>query len=246
MSARYLIRFDDICPTMNWSVWASIEPLLAKYNVSPIVAVVPDNQDPKLKVHAPRPDFWAWVRERQAAGWCIALHGYQHLYETKDPGIMGINARSEFAGLSADVQRDKLVRALEIFRDNGVRADAWIAPGHSFDAVTVRLLLELGVDTISDGYFFRPVQFLDACWIPQQLWHFRPMPGGVWTVCLHCNAYGEAEIAQLRSWLAEYAETMTTVNEVKRTSPARQASWADRGFAALVPGVRAIRRRFSR
>lgn len=246
MKGRYLLRFDDICPAMNWTAWTAIEPILERHGISPLIAVVPDNQDPKLNVHAPRPDFWSWVRERQAAGWCIALHGYRHLYETGNAGIMGINARSEFAGLAEAVQREKLVRALEIFRDNGVHADAWIAPGHSFDAVTVRLLKELGIDTISDGFFLRPVQYLDAYWIPQQLWHFRPMPGGVWTVCLHCNSYGEAEIAQLRRWLDQYAGRMISVSEVKRRYPARPPGLADRCFARLLPAARAFRRRLRR
>ena len=243
MKARYLLRFDDICPAMNWTVWAAIEPILTKYGVLPIIAVVPDNQDPKLDVHAARPDFWAWVRERQAAGWCIALHGFQHRYESRQSGIMGINDRSEFAGLTEAVQRDKLVRGLEIFSDNGVRADAWVAPGHSFDAVTVRLLLELGISTISDGFYRRPVQYLDALWIPQQLWHFRWMPAGVWTVCLHSNSYGEEEIVRLRNWLAKYAAFMTSVTDVKRDYPAAPATWADRSFAAMIPAVRAVRRR---
>jgi peptidoglycan/xylan/chitin deacetylase (PgdA/CDA1 family) len=228
---------------MNWRVWSAIEPLLAKHGISPLIAVVPDNKDPKLNVHAPRPDFWAWVRERQAAGWTIALHGYQHIYETRDPGIMRINARSEFSGLAEAAQRDKLARGLGIFRENGVRADAWIAPGHSFDATTVKLLLELGVDTVSDGFFIRPVRYLGAYWIPQQLWHFRPMPFGVWTVCLHCNAYGEAEITQLRVWLDQYSDRMISAQDVKRQYAARPAGWADRSFAALMPALRAIRRR---
>jgi peptidoglycan/xylan/chitin deacetylase (PgdA/CDA1 family) len=243
VSARYLLRFDDICPGMNWAVWSRIEPLLEKHGVKPLIAVVPDNRDPKLNVQAPRDDFWAWVRARQAAGWCIAIHGYQHLYETRDPGIMRINFKSEFAGLPEHVQRDKLTRGLGILRDNGVRADAWIAPGHSFDATTVRVLLELGVDTISDGFFFRPVQYLGAYWIPQQLWHFRPMPGGIWTVCLHHNAYQEAEITRLRVWLDQYASRMMSASQVKQEYAARPAGLADRSFAALVPALRSIRRR---
>lgn len=246
MTARYLLRFDDICPTMNWTVWSAIEPMLEKHRISPLIAVVPDNQHPKLNVQQARADFWQWVRERQAAGWCIAMHGYQHLYDSDQAGIMGINTRSEFAGHPEDVQREKLARGLAIFRENGVRADAWIAPGHSFDETTVRLLLELGVDTISDGFFLSPVQHLGAYWIPQQFWHFRPMPGGLWTVCLHHNAYGEAEISQLRRWLGEYSDRMLSVSETRKLYPPRPPGWGDRGFAALIPGLRAIRRRLRR
>jgi peptidoglycan/xylan/chitin deacetylase (PgdA/CDA1 family) len=244
VTAHYLLRFDDICPTMNWSVWSRVEAILDEHGVLPIIAVVPDNQDSKLKVDAPRADFWAWVREKQARGWCIALHGYQHLYETADSGLLGINTRSEFAGLAADAQRNKLIRALEIFRTNGVKADAWIAPGHSFDATTVRLLVELGVDTISDGFFLRPVRHLDAYWIPQQFWHYRPMPSGLWTVCLHTNAYLDVEIDRLRNWLKVYGTRTISVAEIKRRYPARAPSFADRAFEVLIQVTRAIRRRF--
>src|SRR5436309_501178 len=58
MTARYVVRFDDVCPTMNWSVWARIEPVLAKHNVRPLLAVVPDNRDPKLMIEPPRANFW--------------------------------------------------------------------------------------------------------------------------------------------------------------------------------------------
>ncbi len=47
MKARYLIRFDDICPTMNWTIWEQVEQVLRTYHVQPILAVVPDNQDPR-------------------------------------------------------------------------------------------------------------------------------------------------------------------------------------------------------
>ncbi|HET8715597.1 MAG TPA: DUF2334 domain-containing protein, partial [Holophagaceae bacterium] len=97
--ARYILRFDDICPTMNWEVWEAIEALLDRHGVKPILAVVPDNQDPKLQVDAPRADFWDRVRGWQAKGYTIALHGYQHRYINRNAGIMGLTHQSEFAGL---------------------------------------------------------------------------------------------------------------------------------------------------
>ena len=79
MPARYLVRFDDICPTMNWAAWSRIETVLDRHGVAPILAVVPDNRDPKLMVDNSRADFWARVRGWQTKGWTIALHGFQHL-----------------------------------------------------------------------------------------------------------------------------------------------------------------------
>lgn len=242
MGARYLLRFDDICPTMNWTVWDRVEPMLVRHDIRPILAVVPDNQDPQLMIQPPRSDFWDRVRSWQASGWCIALHGYQHRYLSRDAGLMGINNYSEFAGLDESVQREKLRRALAIFSEQGVRADAWVAPAHAFDTTTVRLLKELGLDTLSDGFFFRPVRYLDVLWIPQQFWHFRPMPAGLWTVCLHVNAYGELEIARLAHWLETYELAMTTVAAISSDHSHPKANWLDRGFACLVPALRALRR----
>src|SRR6478672_6653645 len=98
MDAQYLIRFDDLCPTMNWQVWAEIETILLESRVSPILAVVPDNRDTALMVGPPRSDFWVEVRRWQQRGWTIGMHGYQHTYVTEEAGIVGIWPRSEFAG----------------------------------------------------------------------------------------------------------------------------------------------------
>ena len=69
MTARYLVRFDDICPTMNWRVWEQLEPLLQAHGVKPIMAVVPDNHDRHLVVDAPQPGFWP-TRASTTATWC--------------------------------------------------------------------------------------------------------------------------------------------------------------------------------
>src|SRR5256885_866914 len=44
VSARYLVRFDDLCPTMNWDVWKSVEEVLFRTGIRPLLAVIPDNQ----------------------------------------------------------------------------------------------------------------------------------------------------------------------------------------------------------
>src|SRR5262245_41195137 len=92
---RYLVRFGDILPTMTWAVWEGIEAHLDRHGVKPILAVVPDNLDPKLKVDPPRADFWDRVRGWQAKGYTIAIHGYQHVYVNRNPGIIGVTHNSE-------------------------------------------------------------------------------------------------------------------------------------------------------
>ncbi|HET6331533.1 MAG TPA: DUF2334 domain-containing protein [Holophagaceae bacterium] len=234
--SRYLIRFDDICPTMNWAVWEAIEGGLDLHGVKPILAVVPDNQDPKLRVDPPRPEFWNRVRDWQAKGYTIALHGYQHRYVNRNAGLMGLTPNSEFAGLPRADQEAKLRSALAIFAAQGVRVDAWVAPSHSFDKVTVALLAELGVNVISDGLWPRPFTAEGITWIPQQLWSFHPKPAGIWTVCNHHNGWSEARIEQFREALRTYAPRMTDVPAVLREYTGRRLSLTDRwrGFAEFI------------
>lgn len=244
MGARYLIRFDDVCPTMDWAAWQAIEASLRQHRVRPLLAVVPDNRDPKLAVAPARADFWDRVREWQAAGWTIALHGHQHRYVSNDAGLMGINDRSEFAGLPEAEQRDKLEAALAIFAAQGVRADAWIAPAHAFDATTVDLLRELGISTISDG--FSPWPGRDrggSLWVPQQLWRLRPMPFGVWTVCYHCNGWSSARIERFGVELQRYAGRIASLEEIERRWRDRRRGLVDHAsHAAWLAALRARRR----
>jgi predicted deacetylase len=247
LSARYLVRFDDICPTMNWATWDRIEAVLDELSIQPIVAVVPDNQDPNLDTAPARHDFWERVRRWQKAGWFIALHGYQHRYVTRDAGLMGINPFSEFAGLPYETQRLKLVNALGIMRQHGVEPDGWVAPGHSFDATTVRVLLELGIELISDGFYRRPVRYLGATWIPQQIWRFRPMPFGVWTVCVHGNTLTDPAFDALKADLVRFAPQITSVHAVlhgvdapNRTPLDRALMHAWRASLRLKQGLRAV------
>jgi predicted deacetylase len=189
--------------------------------VQPIVAVVPDNRDAQLEAGPADSRFWERVRGWQQAGWFIAMHGWQHRYVTRDGGLMGINPRSEFAGLPYAEQKAKLEASLAIFRGHGVVPDGWVAPGHSFDRITIRALLELGIDVISDGFYPRPVRHLGARWLPQQLWRFRDMPAGTWTVCLHANTMPDAGVAQLVNTLSAYRDRICAVPEVLAAAPPR-------------------------
>lgn len=231
---RYLLRFDDICPTMNWKVWDEIEAHLARHQIRPLLAVVPDNQDPKLMVDEARADFWDRVRRWQAQGWTIAMHGYQHLYINQNPGIMGLEPKSEFAGLPREAQEAKLRKGLAIFAEHGVRPDAWIAPSHSFDQTTVELLIALGVPVISDGLW--PWPFSDQgriTWIPAQHWDFKECPRGIWTICYHHNAWEASQLEKFRAVLAKHGPEITDVSTVLQAFGSRKQTPADRRSAFL-------------
>jgi predicted deacetylase len=211
-AARYLIRFDDICPTMNWAVWDQIESVMLAAGVQPVLAVVPDNQDPRLKVDPPLPQFWDRVRSWAARGWTVAVHGFQHAYISNQRGLVGLLPQSEFAGTSAAEQEHRLRAACRIFEREGLPAKVWIAPSHSFDAITVKLLAQLDFQVVHDGYFRYPYRDpLGLVWVPQQLWHDRPAPPGIWTVCYHCNGWTQNDLDRFTTFVSRQGHTITSL-----------------------------------
>ncbi|HWX21814.1 MAG TPA: DUF2334 domain-containing protein [Candidatus Binatia bacterium] len=226
MTAKYLLRFDDICPTMNWRVWSEIEAALVEHQLKPLLAVVPDNQDPALRVDAPAADFWERVRQWQARGWPIALHGFQHRYIAERPGIITPRKKTEFAGVPAAQQEEKLRRGVEIFQRHGIQPRVWIAPSNSFDATTVSLLPKFGIHIVSDGYvrfpFLRPREVL---WLPQQLFGFRPAPPGVWTVCYHHNHWTAADLGKFRADLRRFRAGIWSLDDVLLAWAGRRSWW---------------------
>ncbi len=250
---RYILRFDDICPSMNWDVWEALEAQMIHHQVRPILAVVPENRDPKLIVGPSRPDFWDRVRGWQSRGWTIALHGYQHVYVNQNPGLMGLTHQSEFAGLTREVQAQKLRSGLAIFAAQGVRAEAWVAPSHSFDRTTVELLAEFGIPVISDGLWSWPFSDQDGItWIPQQLWGFKSKSTGIWTVCNHHNGWDDRRLAGFRTMLELHAAEMTDVPSIARLFGNRpqtllnraSASWRFLWFIRLRSLASRLRQRF--
>jgi len=241
MRTRFILRFDDICPTMNWRTWRQLEGTLYDLNIKPLMAVVPDNRDRDLMVSAPVvDDFWNNVRSWQARGWTIGLHGYQHRYLTQTAGMYGRMPRSEFAGLPYEIQEIKLRNAIRIFSEQRVSPQVWVAPAHSFDATTVAILSKLGVRIISDGYAIYPYQDAEGVtWIPQQFGKFRKLPFGVWTICCHLNDWTNGETERFRQDLAKYRDHFTAVTEVVESFRERRRNWFDLGASRLLElGIR--------
>jgi len=215
MAGKLLLRFDDICPTMNWPVWQEVEQILSNAGVKPLVAVIPDNRDPAFHLTAPRRDFWDHVRLWQVQGWTIGMHGYQHSYVTRCAGLLDINPASEFAGLAARDQERKIRLALGIFRSEGLEPSVWVAPGHSFDRTTLNVLSEAGLRIVSDGLTILPYEDERGIfWIPQQMWRFRKVPFGVWTICLHHNFWGGRAIDRFRRQLNQCRNQISSFAEV--------------------------------
>jgi predicted deacetylase len=227
--SRYLLRFDDICPSMNWQIWSSIEELLERFGIRPILAVIPDNRDPKLSFEPPDPRFWEKVKAWQSKNYTIAVHGYQHVYVNRNPGMLRLKRDSEFAGLPFETQEDLLKKALMVFAAKGVRADAWVAPSHSFDETTVAILSAQRIRIISDGLWPWPfTDHLGITWIPVQLPWFEEKRYGVWTVCCHHNSWTAKEVKRLEKQLETFGSRVTDVPKIVREFGGRKLTVRDR------------------
>ena len=57
-----LIRFDDIAPNMNWALMNKCENLFDKYNIKPLLGIIPQNQDKELQAYKKNENFWDQAR----------------------------------------------------------------------------------------------------------------------------------------------------------------------------------------
>ncbi|MGO8760177.1 MAG: DUF2334 domain-containing protein [Terracidiphilus sp.] len=213
-SAEYLLRFDDLCPTMAADRWLPFQSLIEEFHLQPIVAVVPLNCDPELALSPPDPDFWRRMRALEGAGAVIGLHGYRHLCLSRARSLLGLARTSEFAGQSAEIQRAWIAAGLRILRGHGLNPRIWVAPRHGFDARTLLALRAERIALISDGFARGPHLRAGLTWIPQQLWGPVDKPRGLWTICIHSNTARAADIATLRHFLVVRADQFTSVDKV--------------------------------
>ena len=69
-----LIRFDDISDHMNWRLMNKSEEIFDRYNIKPLLGVIPDNKDKEFLNYEKKDNFWQKVRDWQNKGWEISMH----------------------------------------------------------------------------------------------------------------------------------------------------------------------------
>jgi predicted deacetylase len=214
--AQYLLRFDDLCPTMDRERWERFVPLLVEFGLRPILAVVPDNRDPGLAVAKPDPGFWEQMRAMEAAGAAIGLHGFRHVCTARGRGLVPLHRETEFAGVLEEMQREWIRAGLEILRTHGLDPAIWVAPRHGFDRATLRVLRGEGIGLISDGFARKPFVRGGVTWVPQQLWGPVAKWSGLWTICIHSNTAPDSLVEELRGFLRRHSEQFTSVERAVR------------------------------
>jgi hypothetical protein len=229
--AKYILRLDDACPTMKLSSWQRIEKKLNQYCIKPIVAVIPKNKDTGMFIDPHNEKFWHMVRNWEGKGWCIAMHGYTHRYDSSEGGFARFKTQSEFAGIAPQVQEKRILRGYAKLKAVGLSPSVWVAPSHTFDAVTLRALTEkTDIRIISDGWSFRPYLEYDFIWIPQQIGRFKSLIFGTWTIAIHPNTMLEEDLVEFETMLDKNFSKFFSLEAVVSKSKIKQRNLWDKCF----------------
>ena len=204
------IRMDDITPDMDWERFRAFKEILDELGIKPLIGVVPDNRDDNLHRTEARDDFWEYIRELQGNGWCIAMHGYQHVYTTKKGGLFPLNRFSEFAGVPLDEQKKMLQKGTEILKHHGIHTEIFMTPAHSYDRNTLKALKELGYNKISDGFGNRPYRWNGLTFYPISFMMSRSLKkkSGMTTMVIHANEIDDSGMKNLKEMLYGHRDSL--------------------------------------
>jgi hypothetical protein len=214
---HFLIRFDDIHPCMNWEKFTIVKKHLESNHLNCILGVIPDNKDKTIAKGAEKENFFRILSSYQMFGDTIAQHGYQHLYETRDGGILNINQKSEFAGLDYSQQFDKLKNGKRILEAHGIWEPVFMAPAHSYDHTTLKCLSELGFKYITDGYALLPFEHDNLIFIPQLFARPSRFIPGLQTICLHTDTMNESQIKSIINFISYNSDKITCLDELMKS-----------------------------
>lgn len=215
---NYMIRLDDACPYMSRAKWQRMEDILNRYNIKPLVGVIPANADPLTMPKAEDEHFWEKVRQWKENEWSFALHGYDHVYISND-GLSGMNPmwrRSEFAGVPIHVQREKIKKGYDLMKQYGIEPYCFFAPSHTFDKNTLEALKqETSIRMVSDTIGRYPYKYGDFIFVPQISGHCSVIPlSGLYTFCFHPNNMDEVAFLRLEQFLDKYAQQFVRFDQI--------------------------------
>ncbi len=198
-----LIRFDDIAENMNWQLMDRCESLFEKYNIRPVVGVIPLNKDKELLSYPKRENFWKIVKGWKSKKWEIAMHGYTHIYDTNTDkkDYFSYGGKSEFFGHSIDDQVNKIKEGLKIFGNNNIKIRVFYAPNHTYDENTFKALKICGINQVIDGYGLVPYEEKNIKFIPQLFYNLISLPYGVQTTQIHLNYWNDTDYKKFEEFI---------------------------------------------
>ena len=210
-----LIRFDDICPTMDYSNFKKAVEIVEKFGIKPVIGVVPLNNDKDLIIEKEDNNFWEMVSKLEKKGWGVCMHGYTHVYNRDNPKtILCGRKHSEFAGNSLFEQSKMIEQGKDILERKGIHVDAFFAPAHTFDKNTLKALRKNGFMYNFDSFARRPYKRCGIVNLP-----CRPLSKNspVKVFVIHTNEWAyKNEADQLSQFIEQNRDNFITFDEFKR------------------------------
>tara|TARA_B100001765_G_scaffold106274_1_gene65804 strand:- start:434 stop:1195 length:762 start_codon:yes stop_codon:yes gene_type:complete len=210
-----LIRLDDIAENMNWNLMEKSELLFEKYQIKPILGVIPNNKDNDLLSYPKRDNFWEQVRKWKNKGWEISMHGFTHVYDkkTKNDDYFGYGGDSEFCGHPLEIQILKIKEGIKKFNDEKIKIRSFFAPNHTYDKNTFYALKNSGINEIIDGYGLMPYTENDIKFIPQLFYKVIALPFGIQATQIHLNYWEEKDFNVFKKFVEKESNKIITYEE---------------------------------
>ena len=124
------------------------------------------------------------------------MHGLHHVYDTGAGGLFPLNRFSEFAGHPFEEQRRRLERGKALLEEHDIRTKLFMAPAHSYDALTLRALKETGFSHVTDGFGTAPDLYEGLTFFPiaaRKQDVLNKSADGLTTLVVHTNTMTEEE-----------------------------------------------------
>ena len=216
--SRFIVRIDDVHKGMNFIRFDEFMTHLDLLSIKPIIGVIPNNHDQSLisENKISKEIFWKKIKFLFDSDKCdIALHGYDHVYVNKNRGLLKYGKKSEFSGLDYKTQYNKIKKGLDIFKEHGIKSNIFMAPSHSFDINTLKVLYDLGIQYVTDGFNLFPYKKFNIIFIPQLFASFKNFGFGLYSVCIHLDNLSESDYLKLKSDLINHSRNTTSFSNEK-------------------------------
>ena len=212
----FLLRLDDIAENMNWDMMEQATNLFDKFQVKPILGVIPNNKDPELLSYPKKNiNFWEQVRTWKNKGWEVAMHGNNHVYDKYCTKIdyLGLGGNSEFCSHSYEDQLKKIKLALDKFNNENIKIKIFFAPNHTFDKNTLLALKNCGITEIVDGYGLMPYEENGIKFIPQLFYKMLALPFGIQVFQIHLNYFKVNDFDNLKKFIELNSKKIITYDQ---------------------------------
>ena len=212
----FLIRLDDIAENMNWDMMKQAADLFDKYDIRPVLGVIPNNKDHELLNYPKKNiDFWDQIRKWKDKGWEIGMHGNNHLYEKScsKNDYLGHGGATEFCNHSFNNQIEKIKAGLNKFKKERISIRTFFAPNHTFDKNTLLALEECGINEVLDGYGLMPYEENGINFIPQLFYKIIAIPFGIQCFQIHLNYYNQEDFNNLENFIEKNSKKIITYDQ---------------------------------